>query len=71
MVEILGWFGFVNLIIGYILNAKKQISCFYFWGLGNVLMIVYAYIISALPQIATAVVVLIMNIYGYYQWTRK
>jgi nicotinamide riboside transporter PnuC len=68
MVEMLGWLGFVCLIIGYVLNAKKHISCFYFWALGNILMIVYAYIISALPQIATAVVVLLMNIYGYYQW---
>ena len=71
MVEMIGWIGFVFLILGYILNAKKMISCFYCWGLGNILMIVYAIIINATPQIATAVVVLLMNIYGYYQWTRN
>ena len=71
MIEVLGWLGFVNLIIGYILNAKKSITCFYFWGIGNILMIVYAVIINANPQIATAVIVLIMNVYGYIEWKRK
>ena len=71
MIELIGWMGFVYLIIGYILNAKKLISCFYFWGIGNILMIAYAIIINANPQIATAVIVLIMNVYGYIEWKRK
>ena len=71
MIEIIGWIGFLYLIIGYILNARKQISCFFFWGIGNILMIVYAIIINANPQIATAVIVLIMNVYGYIEWKRK
>ncbi len=71
MIELIGWMGFVYLIIGYILNARKQISCFYFWGIGNILMIVYAIIINANPQIATAIIVLIMNVYGYIEWKRK
>ena len=71
MVELIGWLGFVNLIIGYILNAKKSITCFYFWAIGNILMITYAVIIGSNPQIATAVIVLIMNVYGYIEWKRK
>ena len=71
MIELIGWMGFVYIIIGYILNARKQISCFYFWGIGNILMIVYAIIINANPQIATAIIVLIMNVYGYIEWKRK
>ena len=70
-VELFGWIGFLHLIIGYILNARKQISCFYFWGFGNILMIVYAILISSNPQVATAVIVLIMNVYGYMEWKRK
>ena len=68
MVEIIGWIGFVFIIIGYILNARQLISCFYFWGVGNILMIVYALLTNTLPNLATAVIVLIMNVYGYINW---
>ena len=71
MIELIGWGGFLYLIIGYILNARKEISCFFFWGLGNILMITYAVIIDSNPQVATAVIVLIMNVYGYIEWKRK
>ena len=71
MIEVIGWLGFVGLIIGYILNAKKSVSCFYVWGLGNILMMVYAVMIDSNPQVATAFVVLLMNVYGYIEWTKK
>ena len=41
MIELLGWLGFTGLIIGYVLNAKKSITCFYVWGMGNILMMIY------------------------------
>ena len=71
MIEVIGWLGFVGLIIGYILNAKISVSCFYVWGLGNILMMIYAVMIDSNPQVATAFVVLLMNVYGYIEWTKK
>ena len=71
MIEVIGWLGFVGLIIGYILNAKKSIICFYVWGLGNILMTIYAVLINSNPQVATALVVLLMNVYGYIEWNKK
>ena len=71
MIEVIGWLGFVGLIVGYILNAKKSVSCFYVWGLGNILMMVYAVMIDSNPQVATAFAVLLMNVYGYIEWTKK
>ena len=68
MIEVIGWIGFVFIIIGYILNAKQLISCFYFWGVGNILMILYALLTNTIPNLATAVIVLIMNVYGYINW---
>ena len=68
MVEVIGWLGFVFIIIGYILNARQLISCFYFWGVGNILMIMYALLTNTIPNLATAVIVLIMNVYGYINW---
>tara|TARA_R110002020_G_scaffold408734_1_gene618530 strand:+ start:286 stop:504 length:219 start_codon:yes stop_codon:yes gene_type:complete len=71
MIEIIGWVGFVNILLGYLLNARKQLSCFYFWALGNIILIVYATLINSNPQIAIAIICLIMNIYGYKEWSRK
>ena len=71
MIEVIGWLGFVFIIIGYILNAKQLISCFYVWGVGNMLMITYAVLTNTLPNLATAVIVLMMNIYGYREWSNN
>ena len=71
MIELIGWIGFLYLTIGYILNAKKEISCFFFWIIGNILLMSYAIVIKSNPQIATAFIVLIMNLYGYVEWRKN
>ena len=68
--EMIGWLGFLFILIGYYLNAKQNINCFYIWGLGNILFMIYAFIISAPPQIAMSIFVLGMNVYGYYSWKK-
>jgi len=70
-IECIGWIGFVFLIGGYYLNANQNILCFLSWVLGNILLLTYAVMIEAPPQIATALIVLIMNIYGYLQWSKN
>ena len=71
VIEILGWFGFLFLTGGYYLNAKQNIWCFLSWVVGNILLLVYALLINAPPQVATAGIVLVMNIYGYLQWSKN
>jgi len=68
LIETIGWLGFVFILSGYYLNAKQNINCFYVWGLGNILFMIYAFLISAPPQIAMSGFVLGMNIYGYMSW---
>ena len=47
IIEVIGWLGFVFILLGYYLNAKQNINCFYIWGLGNILFVlgmnVYGY----------------------------
>ena len=50
--------------------AKKKLYYFYIWGLGNVVYIFYGFIINAFPIMAMSVFVLIMNIYGYFNWVK-
>ena len=68
MIETIGWIGFVFILLGYYLNAKQNIKCFFIWGLGNILFMIYAFLISAPPQIAMSLFVLGMNIYGFISW---
>ena len=70
IVEIIGWLGFALVSMGYYFNAKKKLYCFYIWGLGNAVYILYGFIISAFPIIAMSVFVLGMNIYGYLNWVK-
>ena len=51
-------------------NARKYKTCFYVWGLGNIVFLIYSYLISATPQVAVSIFVLGMNIYGYKQWSK-
>ena len=66
--EILGWIGFIFISLGYYLNSKKNITCFYVWGLGNVIFIIYAYQIESYPMLFMSLFTLAMNIYGYFKW---
>ena len=70
-VELLGWLAFAFLLIGYYLNSKVDKSCFYYWGIGNMLYTVYGFSVNAMPIIATSVLVLGMNIYGFKNWNTK
>ena len=69
-IDLIGWMGFAFIIFGYYKNAKKNINCFFIWGFGNVVYVVYGYILNAMPIIAMSVFVLGMNIYGYYSWKK-
>ena len=71
MIELVGWIGFVYIFLGYLLNAKKLISCFFMWSIGNIILIAYAIMISSYPQVAIAIICLIMNIYGYIEWRKN
>ena len=41
LMDLIGWIGFLFIIAGYYLNAKKYINCFYIWGTGNIIYIIY------------------------------
>jgi len=70
-VELLGWLAFVFLLIGYYLNSRVDKTCFYYWGVGNVLYTIYGFSVNAMPIIATSILILGMNVYGYKNWEKK
>ncbi len=70
-INYVGWVGFLLILFGYYLNAKKSIYCFLLWIIGNSIYFIYGFIIDALPVMAMSIFILIMNIYGYYSWSNK
>ena len=68
IIDMIGWVGFILILLGYYFNAKRKLYCFYIWGLGNMVYILYGFVINAFPIMAMSVFVLIMNIYGYFNW---
>jgi|TARA_Y100000992_G_C20823339_1_gene285895 hypothetical protein len=69
-VDLIGWIGTVMIIFGYYFNAKKIKTCFIIWGLGNVAFLIYAILIDAPPQIAISIFVIVMNVYGFKEWSK-
>jgi len=70
MYEIIGWLATVLILIGYYLNAKKYISSWLLWCLGNLLMMIYSIGINATPQVVLAFILMMLNIYGYVKWKK-
>lgn len=68
LIEVLGWIGFLFILFGYFLNAKKNIKCFYVWAFGNILYFSYGYFLNAIPIMAMSIFILGMNLYGYKNW---
>ena len=69
-IDILGWLGFLLILVGYYLNAQKKIICFPIWAVGNIIYIIYGFILNAFPIMAMSIFVLGMNVYGYKNWVR-
>ena len=51
--------------------AKKYPNCFYVWGIGNILFLLYAALINSVLCFFMSVFTLGMNIYGRYQWNKN
>ena len=70
-IESIGIVGFLFIIFGYYLNANKKQYCFYVWGVGNMIFIVYAILINAFSILLMSIFTLSMNIYGLYSWSTE
>jgi len=51
--------------------AKKDISAWVLWFIGNIVMGIYSYIVGAHPMVFLSFVLAVMNIYGYVSWKKE
>ena len=68
---LLGWLGVLIILLGYFFMAKKNISAWVLWFIGNILMGIYSYIVGANPMVFLSFVLAAMNIYGYVSWKKE
>jgi hypothetical protein len=69
--EVLSWLCTACMWTGNVLNARKQISGFYFWLFGNAVYVVVNCITHTWAQAALFLVGGLMCLYGIYTWKRK
>jgi nicotinamide riboside transporter PnuC len=65
------WLAFFISVIGIFLNAKKKISCWYFWMGSSVLWALFCYKTKQYPMMLNQSVFLVMNVYGLVQWKKE
>ena len=71
MIELLGWIATALLLIGYYLNAKKNLNSWLVWLVGNSVMLIYALFIDSYSVAFLSVVLVFLNIYGFRSWRKN
>ena len=66
--HMLGWIGALFVLVGYYLNANQMISSWLVWVVGNTLIGIYCLKKEAYPTAVMSFVLVILNIYGYFNW---
>ena len=68
LIELIGWIGTFFIPLGYYLNSNKLMSSWYAWFIGNLLLMIYSIYMNVYPQVALAIILMGLNIYGYFSW---
>ena len=69
--SILGWAGVAFVLVGYYFMAKKDISAWILWFIGNIFIGLYSYIIGAYPTVFLSAALVAMNVYGFAKWREQ
>jgi len=63
-----GWAGAFLVVFGYYLNANLHDACWLVWIVGNLMVGGYCVSKGAYSTAVMSLVIVIMNIYGLFQW---
>ena len=69
--EILGWTATALLLVGYYLNDKQYIYSWLVWLVGNSMMMIYAMLIQSYSVAFLSIVLVFLNIFGFYSWRKN
>jgi len=69
IIERIGWIGAILVVWGYYLNANQCLSSWIVWVVGNLCVAGYSAYKKAWPTFAMSIIITIMNVYGFIQWS--
>jgi hypothetical protein len=71
MIELLGWFSTLLVLVGYILNAKQlSKAAMIVWILGDIGWIAYDCFIDNISHMVLSFIIISINIYGIWHIKR-
>ena len=65
-----GWLGAVLAIIGTVLNTQMFASCFIFWFISNVIMVIIGVRTKMWFVVAQFSFLAVMSVYGFFNWLK-
>jgi len=71
MIDLLGWAGNFGFLYGAWALANRRLSGWWAQILANTLYAIQAYIMNNTPLLTVSIVLIGVNLYGLYTWTRK
>lgn len=71
MIELLGYFCTACTLLGFFLNARKNIYGFLSWIIGDIGWVLYAILTGTYPHAIQCVVIIMLNVYGWWNWKKE
>lgn len=71
MINLLGWAGNGGFLYGAWALANRKLSGWWAQIWANTLYAIQAYIMNNIPLLTVSIVLIGVNLYGLYTWTRK
>ncbi len=69
--QILGWLGNIGFLVGAVLLTRKNIHGWTAQIIANLLYAIQSYILDNYSLLVLSIILIFVNIYGCYSWTRK
>ena len=71
MIDLLGWAGNCGFLYGAWALASRRVSGWWAQIWANTLYAIQAYIMNNTPLLTVSIILIGVNLYGLYTWTRK
>lgn len=71
MIDILGWVGNIGFLYGAWAFSRRYISAWIAQILANLCYVIQAYLMNNIPLLSISVILIGVNIYGFYSWSKK
>jgi len=69
--QILGWVGNIGFLFGALLLTRKKIYGWHLQIVANLLYVIQAHLLGNYSLLVLSIILIFVNIYGCYNWTKN